>query len=424
MAQFPVNTAHVRRRTVFYIGGFDPKGAAHYHALYRDEAAKQASVSGLHVNVGKRQKSVCGNAFWQLEAPGPEGVVHSRYEVMRWDDIVRQHWPRNQARLVWDMLTTTALNLHTGALWRMFKLSWPPVVALVAPVALLLAVLLGAPLLAWGVLAALQTAGALWSAFGASATLGAALWAGLKLQQKYSMLWMMRSYAFTAQQAQGRVPALDERLAEHARTLLEAIASGDNDEVLLVAHSSGSIMAATVLAKALQIDPTLGRVGGHATTGSTVTTVTTVTTVSLLTLGQWIPLLGCLPQADGFRADLQRLASAEGVDWVDFAAPPDGCCFALVDPIAACGVVPAVPHPDRPKLMSPRFAEMFDSATYAALRRDRFRIHFQYLMASERAVPYDFFAITAGSQTLAQRFADSPSVTDFSGFCLISPKSV
>ncbi|MFM9901221.1 MAG: hypothetical protein ACKVOT_09405 [Polaromonas sp.] len=394
----------VRRRTVFYIGGFDPKGAAHYHALYRDEAAKQASVSGLAINVGKRQKSPRGNAFWQLEAPGPDGVVQSRYEVLRWDDIVRQHWPRNQARLVWDMLATTALNLRTGALWHMFKLSWPPVVALVAPVALLLAVLLGAPLLAWAVFAALQAFGALWAAAAATATLGGALWAGLKLQQKYSMLWMMRSYAFTAQQAQGQVPALNERLAEHARTLLEAASSGDNDEVLLVAHSSGSIMAATVLAKALEIDPMLGRRAGHATT------------VSLLTLGQWIPLLGCLPQADGFRADLQRLASAEAVDWVDFGAPPDGCCFALVDPIAACGVVPAVPHPDRPKLLSPRFADMFGASAYAALRRDRFRIHFQYLMASERAVPYDFFAITAGHVTLAQRFASLPSVTGFTGF--------
>ncbi len=404
MSEELVIKSTVRRRTVFYIGGFDPKGAAHYHALYRDEAAKQAQVSGLTISVGKRQKSTCGNAFWQLEAPGPEGSVQSRYEVMRWDDIVRQHWPRNQARLVWDMLTTTALNLRTGALWHMFKLSWPPVVALVAPVALLLAVLLGAPLLAWMVFAALQAIGALWAAAAATATLGGALWAGLKLQQKYSMLWMMRSYAFTAQQAQGRVPALDERLAEHARTLLAAVSSGDNDEVLLVAHSSGSIMAATVLAKALQIDPTLGR-GADRTT-----------TVSLLTLGQWIPLLGCLPQADGFRADLQRLASAEAVDWVDFGAPPDGCCFALVDPIAACGVVADVPHADRPKLLSPQFADMFAAPAYAALRRDRFRIHFQYLMASERAVPYDFFAITAGHQTLAQRFAALPSVTGFKGF--------
>ena len=394
----------VRRRTVFYIGGFDPKGAAHYHALYKDEAAKQAEVSGLTINVGKRQKSARGNAFWQLEAPGPEGVVQSHYEVMRWDDIVRQHWPRNQARLLWDMLTTTALNLRTGALSQMFKLSWPPVVALVAPVALLLAVMLGAPLLAWGMFAALQGMGALWAAAPAVATLAGALWVGLKLQQKYSMLWMMRSYVFTAQQAQGRVPVLDERLAEHARTLLEVVSTGDNDEVLLVAHSSGSIMAATVLAKALQMDPTLGRGSGAATT------------VSLLTLGQWIPLLGCLPQASGFRADLQRLASAEGLDWIDFGAPPDGCCFALVDPIAACGVVPAVPHTDRPKLLSPRFADMFAAPAYAALRRDRFRIHFQYLMASQRTVPYDFFAMTAGHQTLAQRFADQPSVTRFKGF--------
>ena len=395
----------VRRRTVFYIGGFDPKGAAHYHALYRDEAAKQALVSGLNIDVGKRQKSANGNAFWSLQAPGLDGTnVQTRYEIMRWDDIVRQHWPRNQVRLVWDMLTTTALNLRTGALWHMFKLSWPPVIALVAPVALLLAVLLGAPLLAWSMFAALQGLGGLLAALAAAGTLCGALWAGLKLQQKYSMLWMMRSYAFTAEQARGQVPALDERLAEHARTLLAAVASGQTDEVLLVAHSSGSIMAASVLAKALQLDPALGRQSAQNTT------------VSLLTLGQWIPLLGCLPQASAFRAELQRLASADGVDWIDFGAPPDGCCFALVDPIAACGVVPTVAHTDRPKLLSPRFADMFAAPDYAALRRDRFRIHFQYLMASERAVPYDFFAITAGHLTLAQRFAELPNVINFKGF--------
>ena len=246
----------------------------------------------------------------------------------------------------------------------------------------------------------------MWAAAAATAALGGVLWAGLKLQQKYSMLWMMRSYAFTAQQARQQVPALDRRLVEHAHTLLAEVASGDSDEVLVVAHSSGSIMAACVLAQALRIDPTLGRQTHHTTT------------VSFLTLGHWIPLLGCLPQASGFRADLQQLASAEGVDWIDFSAPPDGCCFALVDPIAACGVVAKVPHANRPKLLSPRFADMFQEPTYTALKQDRLRIHFQYLMASEQSVPYDFFAITAGHQTLAQRFADSPSVIGFKGFQL------
>ena len=397
----------VRRRTVFYMGGFDPKGASYYHALYQEEAAKQAQVSGLNIKVGKRQKSVQGNAYWLNEASGPEGLVQSRYEVLRWDDIVRQHWPRNQVRLAWDMFTTTALNLRTGALWRMLRLSWPPVVALVAPVVLLLGVLLAAPLVTLLVFSALQTDKAL-AAFAAVITLGSLLWAGLKLQQKYSMLWLMRSYAFTARQALGQVPALQERLAEHARTLLDAISHGDSDEVLLVAHSSGCIMATSVMAKALQLDCTLGRGTNQNTT------------VSLLTLGQCIPLLGCLPQAQEFRQELHLLANAENVDWLDFCAPSDGCCFALVDPVAACGVIPDAPHTDRPKLLSPRFADMFDAATYAALRRDRFRIHFQYLLASKHVVPYDFFAITAGHQTLAQRFAHIPSVTDFGMFRLFN----
>jgi len=365
-------------------------------------------VSGLNIKVGKRQKSARGNAYWLNEACGPEGLVQSRYEVLRWDDIVRQHWPRNQVRLAWDMIATTALNLRTGALWRMFRLSWPAVVALVAPVALLIGLLLAAPLVSWVVFSGFQSDKAL-AAFAATTTLGILLWAGSKLQQKYSMLWLMRSYAFTARQALGQVPALEERLAEHARTLLDAISQGENDEVLLVAHSSGSIMATSVMAKALQLDATLGRDTHRHTT------------VSLLTLGQCIPLLGCLPQAQDYRQELQVLANAEQVDWIDFCAPSDGCCFALVDPIAACGVVPSAPRPDRPKLLSPRFADMFDATTYAALRRDRFRIHFQYLMASERAVPYDFFAITAGHQTLAQRFAHIPSVTDFSLFRLLKP---
>ena len=82
--------------------------------------------------------------------------------------------------------------------------------------------------------------------------------------------------------------------------------------------------------------------------------------------------------------------------------------------------MPTALQADRPKLLSPRFADMFDATTYAALRRDRFQIHFQYLLASNHAVPYDYFAITADHQSLAQCFARIPSVTDFSMFRLFN----
>lgn len=388
----------VRKRCVFYLSGFDPKGAAHYHALYQAEAAVQAKVSGLHITVGRRHKTGEGNAFWDVSASPPEGAVETRYEFLRWDDIVRQHWPRSQARLVKDLVSTTWLNLRTGALWRMFKLAWPPVLAIFLPFVLLCTLILGVPLLAALTVWATPPSWGTW-ATGLLCLVAVSGWLtlALQLEKKFNMVWLLRSYAFTARQASGTVPQLDARLMQHAETLLARIQSGVDDEVLIVGHSSGTIMAATVLANALRSDPGLGSHG---------------TVVSFLTLGHCMPLLSSLPMARRFRNDLLRLATAKNIDWIDFSAPPDGCCFALVNPLLACGEATDTVQ-DRPKLLSPRFAEMSDPENYAAIRRDRFRCHFQYLMASQKAVQFDYFAITAGAQTLAGRFSGNPSVTDY-----------
>lgn len=394
----------VRKRCVFYVSGFDPMGASRYHALYRDEAVKQSRVSGVAVDVGPRQKTPQGNAFWHITmqsgAQANGGEVSTHFEFLRWDDIVRSHWPKNLAHLLWGVMATTWLNIRTGAAWRMMTLAWPPVMAMFLAFVLLCAVLLGTPLLAvWVFTAAVSTTGP-WLAAAASGAV-CAFWvlSGRLLEKKYSMLWLMRSYTFTAQQAQGRVPEMDARLEQHAATVLQRIVAGTDDEVLVVGHSSGAMLAASVLAKVLRHAPVTG--AGKPT-------------VSLLTLGHCMPMLGCLPQAQAFRDDLQVLASAPGFDWVDFTAPPDGCCFPLVDPLAACGVRGALPN--RPKLLSPRFAEMFDAPVYSHLRRDKFRVHFQYLMASAKPVPYDYFAITAGAKTLAARFGSFQSVTDYTRF--------
>ena len=391
----------VRTRCVFYLSGFDPKGAAHYHALYRTQAALQSTVSGVPMEVGIRQKTASGNAFWTVSANPPEGRVETHYAFLRWDDIVREHWPRSRARLITDLLRTTWLNLRTGTLWRMFRLSWPPAVALFAPFLLLWAVLLGTPLLAAMVVWLMPPADG-WARTALATTAVAALWfaMALVLEKKYGMAWLLRSYTFTAAQAGGRAPQLDARLEQHAESVLQRINSRVDDEVLIVGHSSGSMMAASVLAKALSRDPGLGTRGP---------------VVSLLTLGQCMPMLGCLPQAHAFRGDLQRLADAAAIDWLDFSAPPDGCCFALTDPLAACGVSDGKRRSNRPKLLSPRFAEMFDSASYLAIRRDKLRMHFQYLMAGSKAASYDFFAITAGASTLADRFKSEESVQRYTG---------
>lgn len=390
----------VRRRCVFYVSGFDPKGARHYHGLYRAESARQAPVSGFTVAVGPRRKLDDGNSAWTLGAIDQGTEVETHYEFMRWDDVVSSHWPRFTWQLWRDVVTTTVFNLRHGALWAMYQLSWPPALALFVPFVLLLGVVLGIPLLGglagWAGWEALDN---VWAGLVAAGVAAAAVvWIGLALEARYSMYWMMRSYAFTARQAQGRTPDLEARLDQQAARLAQRLAEAQDDEVLVVGHSSGAIMAAAIVARALRLRPA-------AEAGRPV--------LSLLTLGQWIPLLGLLPQAASFRQELAELATAPHLDWIDFSAPPDGCCFALTDPVAGSGVVPPHRLPDRPKLLSPRFAEMFDAPAYEALRRDKFRLHFQYLAAAPKPVAYDYFRITAGAQTLADRFASHPSVTDF-----------
>ncbi|NJS36770.1 MAG: hypothetical protein HC765_10715 [Brachymonas sp.] len=213
------------------------------------------------------------------------------------------------------------------------------------------------------------------------------------------MQWLIRSFAFTAAQARGKIPAYDERVRQFAAHTQQLLLAG-YDEVLLVGHSSGTFLAISSLAQALRAMP----IKAHA-----------APSISLLTLGHWTPMLSSLPAAQSFRDDLQTLAHAERVQWIDFGAPADGCCFALVDPLSAVDLAPPIKHP---KLLSPRFAELFSPQRYKLLKKDRFDLHFQYIKASELFGEYDYFAITAGAQDLAQRFSHLPSVTDFRQFRL------
>ncbi|GAC1603638.1 MAG: hypothetical protein NVS3B2_08280 [Ramlibacter sp.] len=397
----------VRRRCVFYVSGFDPKGAAFYYALYRQQAQLQSALNGMQIDVGPRQRLPGGNSFWDIRATTARGQVETHYEFMRWDDVVRAHWPKNELQLWRKIVTTTLLYLRTGALWKMFQLSWPIALAAFMPFMLLCGLAVGLPVAVavthWAVLALTGFEAAAWacSALAAVALLGL----GHLLDRRYNLSWMMRSFAFTARQARGQAPELEQRLDAQAQRLVQQAQAGGFDEVLVVGHSSGSIMASAIVARALRQAPQLGTAQSRP--------------ISLMTLGQCTPLLALLPQARLVREELATLGQAGPLEWIDFSAPPDGCCFALVDPLASCGVAPA---PDRPKLLSPRFAEMFDQASYQALRRDKLHMHFQYLRAGQKPAAYDYFLITAGDQTLAERFVGTPTVPGYEALRLFNRK--
>ncbi|MCB1313347.1 MAG: hypothetical protein KDK29_16375, partial [Sedimentitalea sp.] len=153
-------------------------------------------------------------------------------------------------------------------------------------------------------------------------------------------------------------------------------------------HSSGAHLAVSVLADLIR--------AGEAPAGGP--------RLALLTLGQVVPMLSFLPEAHRLRADLQYLSTRRELAWVDVSAPGDGCAFALCDPVAVSGVAPE--GKIWPLVISAAFTRTLSEARWAELRWRFFRLHFQYLCAFDRPGDYDYFRITAGPMTLADRFAN------------------
>jgi hypothetical protein len=220
--------------------------------------------------------------------------------------------------------------------------------------------------------------------------------------------WMLRLIAFMRQQAIGEVPALDARLDEMATRLVEAVEARMRQpgaamlkEIMIVGYSSGSILAATVLARAM---PKLSEVVNSRRTNKG-------TTLSLVTLGHCIPVAAEWPGARRFRNELDVLAESPMLTWHDYSASSDRAAFWRTTPW---------PQPALLKgyQTSPPFKAAAGAFQFAAMRRDRREMHLQYLRPPHGrggTVTYDFFTMACGPQTLAERHSLARTASDLRG---------
>ena len=379
----------VRRRRVFYIPGFDPIHPRRYRELYRREAAAQADLSGFELTLAAAK----GRRFgWDVEARIEGGEVRCEFEVLVWSDIVREQMQGGILATYGQLARTAWTYIASGALGRLMRLRKGPVIAALYPVVMLLmqlALATGLGLAAGRLAAALAGLAALpgWAVFWPVAALvgwGVLRW--FKRQdRRFFAYYLMHDYAFAARWGGANPEALEARLALFGDRIAEALRE-DLDEVLVVGHSSGAHLAVSVLSDLIRA----GRVpeGGPA--------------LGFLSLGQVVPMMSFLPEARRLRSDLAYLSTRDELAWVDVTAPGDGCAFALCDPVAVSGVAPEGQR--WPLVISAAFTQTLSPARWRALRWRFFRLHFQYLCAFDRPGDFDYFRVTAGPRTLADRF--------------------
>lgn len=364
----------VRRRKVFYIPGFDPRPARHFREVYRREGGRQAAILGYDLMLLPRPADA-GPTEWRVRAVIDGAEVVSDHEVLVWSDLVAI----GMAGGIWATYAalgrTAWIYARSGALWPLARLRRGPLLAALYPVLMLLAQAGLALALGWGIGAVIGGAGG--AALGALGMVGV-LWAFRRADRWLYAHYLMHDFAFSAQAVGAWPPALQARIAAFTTRIRAALESGA-DEVLVVGHSSGAILAVSAVAP----------LGGQGR-------------LALLTLGQCIPMMSFLPAATGLRRDLRDLSTA-AVTWVDVTAPGDVCAHALCDPVAVSGVAP--PDARWPLVISAAFSRTV-GAGWPRLRWRFFAVHFQYLCAFEAPEDYDYFSVTAGPLTLGARYAD------------------
>lgn len=387
----------VRRRRVFYIPGYDPIHPRRYRELYRKEGTKQAKISGYDIEL--KPKTSDGPYGWHVSARIDDTAVEAEVEVLVWSDIVRDSMSGSIPKTYVQLAQTAWIYISSGTLRRLMRLRKGPVIAALYPVGVLILQLILAALLAWGVARAVGLVGtwlpgqvfatlAQLIGWGAGAIAAVALLRWIKARDgNLYVYYLMHNYAYSAGLRGANPPELEARMAEFG-DLIGAALQSDVEEVLVVGHSSGAHLGVSVLADVIR--------AGHVTP--------TGPQLGFLSLGQVVPMVSFLPEAKRLRGDLEYLSGSDELAWVDVSAPGDGCAFALCDPVTVSGVAPEGKR--WPLVISAAFTQTLSPEHWKALRWRFFRLHFQYLCAFDRPGDYDYFQITAGSISLAERYRD------------------
>ena len=204
------------------------------------------------------------------------------------------------------------------------------------------------------------------------------------------LLYLLCDTIWTWEFSHRQRPEWDQRIDRFARYLVDVAATSDAEEIVIVGHSSGSFLGTEMLARALKLDPALGRHGPR------IVLLTHRRKFSDRRIPRRVAGFSRSSAAAGGRAvdRLDRLPGAQGRD--EFlpvrsdrrsrhrrrrrqAQPHDRARFAFRD------------------IIKPEHYELF--------RWQFFRVHFQFVMANERPHAYDFFMIVCGPVPLSERMA-------------------
>jgi hypothetical protein len=383
----PAGAALIHRRHVIYVEGYDPQGAEGYYGLFEYSWRRFLKVWPLKARLGALEIDSRDFAHWDVEASGPNWAVATRYDFLRQEHIIRANMAEPLLRQIPRALGWAFDYLVSGAIVRVLRASWQFGLALIYFQILLLWWLALPVAGGWLVASLLAHYLALptWVTVFAAAMTAFAVFTGLRpLANRLFTIQINSHWPYLCEFARGEPGCFDAPIEACAQRLIAVARANEADEIVVVGHSGGGVIAPAVLARALELDPDVGRHGPP---------------VVLLTLGSIAPGAALHPRAAKLRAIFARLAVEPSITWIDAQSRKDALNFWDFDPVAGVGI-----HIERgrcnPLVWPVRFRDVLSDERYRRIRINLFRLHYQFIMAVDRREPsdmaFDYFILVAG----------------------------
>jgi hypothetical protein len=379
----------VRRRHVIYVAGYEPRGAKGYYRLLERECDRFQRVWPFSVTVKPVDLDSQDFARWLVAVRAPNWRVLTTYDFLRIDNFIQSDLAEPLIGHILRSLGWVIGDLVSGAQFRIFRASWRFGLHLL---------FVQSVLLTWLALAAaigvrvgyvvadhldLSTPAGIVTALLAAL---ASLFALQPIARRCGAIQIPSCWVILRRFACGRATWLDQVVEIGAQRLIAAARANDADELVVVGHSAGCAIASAVIARALERDPELGRSGPR---------------LVLLTLGSVMPAVALHPAAQRMREITARLAVEPALAWIDCAFRKDVMAFINFDPVEGVGV-----HVDarrrNPLTWRVPFKDMLSPQNYRRLKWKFFRVHFQYIMASDRPCSYDYILLIGGPVAIAE----------------------
>jgi hypothetical protein len=383
----------VQHRHIIYIQGYDPRGLAQYYRMFRTELRKFGRLYQLSATMSRPKVAADDEmASWTIETKADDWQTRTSYDFLRFEDFIQRDLASPIWRTVFSAVWIYWRLVFAGTIARFAKANWRFATFITYPHFVLLLEALAAAGIAFVFQKGLDALGipTLLSIAAAIAIFVALVGIVLKYTENSTyVLYLLSDTIWTWQFSHRERPEWDQRIDRFARHLIEVACTSDAEEIVIVGHSSGSFLGTEMLARALNLDPALGRHGPR---------------IVLLTIGGNFPIVGFHAAAQDFRDHLRQLAIEPSIDWIDCQARKDVMNFYQFDPIKSHGI--DVGSAGRnPTIVPVRFRDIIRADHYESFRWQFFRVHFQFVMANELPHAYDFFMIACGPIPLSARMA-------------------